>query len=137
MAPGLDDGLRDPELANVIRREQAREYVEEGKRLSAAGPTLKSAAALAFFRATILAPDDDEARATDSPQWAVPLIFSQRSTVGDLVTFEKVLLDQPTLDIDLDLLQRHLAGAGLKRLLIASTMRRVVPKSVVLSSRWM
>ena len=46
-------------------------------------------------------PVDDDADAPDTPRWAVPLIFSQRSTVGDLVTFEKVLLDRPTLDLDL------------------------------------
>jgi puromycin-sensitive aminopeptidase len=43
---------------------------------------------------------EDEA-APEEPQWAVPLIFSQKSTVGEVITFEKVLLDGPTLDIDL------------------------------------
>ena len=33
--------------------------------------------------------------------WAVPLIFSQRSTTDGVVTFEKVLLDHPSVDIDL------------------------------------
>jgi len=47
------------------------------------------------------ADDGEEPTAPDDALWAVPLIFSQRSTVGDLVTFEKVLLDQPTLDLDL------------------------------------
>jgi puromycin-sensitive aminopeptidase len=46
-------------------------------------------------------PVDDEAPAPDAPLWAVPLIFSQRSTLGGVVTFEKVLLDRRATDIDL------------------------------------
>jgi len=46
-------------------------------------------------------PADGEDEEADDRQWAVPLIFSQRSSVGDVVTFEKVLLDGPSLDIDL------------------------------------
>ena len=37
----------------------------------------------------------------DAAQWIVPLIFSQRSATDGVVTFEKVLLDQPSVDIDL------------------------------------
>ena len=43
----------------------------------------------------------DEVPEAEAPRWAVPMIFSQKSTVGEVVTFEKVLLDGPTLDIDL------------------------------------
>jgi puromycin-sensitive aminopeptidase len=46
-------------------------------------------------------PVDDDAPTDDAPTWAVPLIFSQKSTVGEVVTFEKVLLDRSTMDIDL------------------------------------
>jgi puromycin-sensitive aminopeptidase len=37
----------------------------------------------------------------DAAQWIVPLIFSQRSATDGVITFEKVLLDQPSIDIDL------------------------------------
>ncbi len=37
----------------------------------------------------------------DAAQWVVPLIFSQRSATDGVITFEKVLLDQPSIDIDL------------------------------------
>jgi puromycin-sensitive aminopeptidase len=37
----------------------------------------------------------------DTAQWIVPLIFSQRSATDGVITFEKVLLDQPSIDIDL------------------------------------
>ena len=37
----------------------------------------------------------------DASQWIVPLIFSQRSATDGVITFEKVLLDQPSIDIDL------------------------------------
>ncbi len=37
----------------------------------------------------------------DAAQWIVPLIFSQRSATDGVITFEKVLLDQPSVDIDL------------------------------------
>ncbi len=37
----------------------------------------------------------------DGPTWAVPVIFSQRSTRDGVVTFEKVLLDQRSMDVGL------------------------------------
>jgi puromycin-sensitive aminopeptidase len=37
----------------------------------------------------------------DAAQWIVPLIFSQRSATDGVITFEKVLLDKPSIDIDL------------------------------------
>lgn len=37
----------------------------------------------------------------DAAQWIVPLIFSQRSATDGVITFERVLLDQPSIDIDL------------------------------------
>ncbi len=37
----------------------------------------------------------------DAAQWIVPLIFSQRSATDGVIAFEKVLLDQPSVDIDL------------------------------------
>ncbi len=37
----------------------------------------------------------------NAAQWIVPLIFSQRSATDGVITFEKVLLDQPSIDIDL------------------------------------
>ncbi len=37
----------------------------------------------------------------DASQWIVPLIFSQRSATDGVITFEKVLLDKPSIDIDL------------------------------------
>jgi puromycin-sensitive aminopeptidase len=37
----------------------------------------------------------------DAAQWIVPLIFSQRSATDGVITFEKVLLDQQSIDIDL------------------------------------
>jgi puromycin-sensitive aminopeptidase len=37
----------------------------------------------------------------DRSQWAVPLIFSQRSATDGVITFERVLLDGPSIDIDL------------------------------------
>ena len=37
----------------------------------------------------------------DAAQWIVPLIFSQCSAPDGVVTFEKVLLDQPSIDIEL------------------------------------
>lgn len=46
-------------------------------------------------------PVDDDSPADDAPTWVVPLIFSQKSTVGEVITFEKVLLDRPAMDIDL------------------------------------
>ncbi|CAB4599423.1 unannotated protein [freshwater metagenome] len=42
-----------------------------------------------------LAADDD------TSMWAVPLIFSQRSRTDGVITFERVLLDQQSMDIDL------------------------------------
>ena len=45
--------------------------------------------------------DPVDRTAESEPLWAVPLIFSQCTTVGDVVTFEKVLLDTPAIDIDL------------------------------------
>jgi len=37
----------------------------------------------------------------DAAQWIVPLIFSQCSAPDGVITFEKVLLDQPSIDIEL------------------------------------
>ena len=37
----------------------------------------------------------------DESQWIVPLIFSQRSATDGVITFERVLLDGPSIDIDL------------------------------------
>jgi len=37
----------------------------------------------------------------DTAVWIVPLIFSQRSAIDGVITFEKVLLDQCSIDIDL------------------------------------
>jgi len=37
----------------------------------------------------------------DTAVWIVPLIFSQRSAIDGVITFEKVLLDQRSIDIDL------------------------------------
>ncbi len=37
----------------------------------------------------------------DAAVWIVPLIFSQRSALDGVITFEKVLLDQRSIDIDL------------------------------------
>jgi puromycin-sensitive aminopeptidase len=37
----------------------------------------------------------------DATRWSVPVIFTQKSTVEGVVTFEKVLLEDESLDIDL------------------------------------
>jgi puromycin-sensitive aminopeptidase len=37
----------------------------------------------------------------DAANWIVPLIFSQRSATDGVITFEKVLLEGPSIDIDL------------------------------------
>ncbi|CAB4371700.1 MAG: M1 family peptidase [Actinobacteria bacterium] len=37
----------------------------------------------------------------DTAMWIVPLIFSQRSAIDGVITFEKVLLDQRSIDVDL------------------------------------
>ena len=37
----------------------------------------------------------------DAAQWVIPLIFSQRSAIDGVITFEKVLLDGESVDIDL------------------------------------
>ena len=37
----------------------------------------------------------------DRTQWIVPLIFSQRSATDGVITFERVLLDRPSMDIAL------------------------------------
>jgi len=37
----------------------------------------------------------------DAALWIVPLIFSQRSAIDGVITFEKVLLDQRSIDIEL------------------------------------
>ncbi len=46
-------------------------------------------------------PDDLDGPEVESAQWVVPLIFSQRSSTDDVVTFEKVLLESRQTDVDL------------------------------------
>lgn len=41
------------------------------------------------------------ARDDDDTQWVVPLIFSQRSAIDGVLTFEKVLLDGRSVDVEL------------------------------------
>ena len=47
------------------------------------------------------AEDDADPAHDDEARWSVPVIFSQRSTTNGVVTFEKVLLEGPDLEIDL------------------------------------
>jgi len=70
------------------------ETVNDGRTLRISQHRFGYAGDLGDSESTIPAHDD-------AALWIVPLIFSQRSAIDGVITFEKVLLDQRSIDIEL------------------------------------
>jgi len=66
----------------------------------------------------------------DTTKWAIPLIFSQKSATDGVITFEKVLLDGPSIDSDLvepaEWLLVNTEGTGFYRARYARPLREAL-----------